>query len=197
MNLRAVIIVGIVAASLLWLLSGTRRHWTEDVQLEDGSIVVVERHVRFTETSALGGDAYNSVISNSTLRFTGDLAKLPTWSVPLLAHTLYKDAATQEWVVIAKTSSCDDWREHGMPNPPYWEYHLRNGAWVETPVSKASIGRKSNLLWRFQAQLPANHITVAQKDELQRAIRNFEQMSYAERTYRVVMPAYTKALDYC
>jgi hypothetical protein len=39
------------------------RRWTEDVLLEDGTLVQIERHVVFHETDPLGGGAYNAVNS--------------------------------------------------------------------------------------------------------------------------------------
>jgi hypothetical protein len=183
---------GALAAMLLACLAGcseklTTKRWMEDVKLDDGTIIQVQREVTFNESNALGGGAYNSVEQASTIHFTGNLENFPPWSVPLLAHTLYKDTSTQEWVVVAITSSCDVWHARGAPNPPYWEYRLGSHGWRQVPLSAASVGHRSNLLRRYQKDLPTGTITLSQKDALQTEEKTLEQMTKPERTFRLVL----------
>jgi hypothetical protein len=186
MKARKLVYSVITAMAVLMLASCsesiTTRRWTED-----SKVIRIQREVTFNETDALGGGAYNSVEQASVLRFTGENASLPAWNVPLLAHTLYRDLATGEWVVVAITSSCEVWRARGAPNPPYWEYRLGPQGWRQVPLSPASTGRHRNLLSRYQLELPMGLITLPQKAELDKDIKTLEQMTMTERKYRIVM----------
>jgi hypothetical protein len=155
------------------------RHWTEDVSLDDGSTIVVRRTVEFNESNSLSGDAYNAVETNATITFTGSLASLPTWSAPLMALLLYRNADTSEWTIVATSTSCEVWNLRGEPPTLYWEYRLDAKAWRETSLSAASIGRATNLLHRYQEKLGTNHITVAarrQRESDSRIGKEFQQV---------------------
>lgn len=138
------------------------REWTEDVLLSPGRIIQVKRTVAFDETNSLSRDAYNAVEREATISFTGDLAHLPTWRAPLRAMALYHDNMTNDWVIVAVTSSCTWWRERGKPKPPYFEFRSPGSEWREVPLSQASIGRSSNLLRLY----PKNRIHVTVDDRL-------------------------------
>jgi hypothetical protein len=121
-------------------------NWTEDVALEDGTTLVIKRTVTFTESGALGGGAYNSTELASTMTFTGSLASLPMWSVPLEPMVLYRDRSKNgQWVIVATTTTCDIWNRRGEPKPPYWEFRLGALGWEEEPVSPTSFDRPANL----------------------------------------------------
>jgi hypothetical protein len=120
------------------------RDWSEDVELDDGRTVLIERHVEFDSSNSLAGDAYSSRERQSRIMFRGDLSDLPPWEIPLMPQVLYQDAATSEWVVVATTSNCDTWRARHEPQPKYWEFRLRGSTWVESSVSAGSFGRSIN-----------------------------------------------------
>jgi hypothetical protein len=131
------------------------REWDEEVLLEDGRTIEVHRTVTFNETNSLSGDSYNAVETGATVSFKGSLATLPAWSEPLMALVMYQDATTEEWVIVATTTSCQVWRQRGEPRPqPYWEFRLGERGWREVPLSAASIGRAANLLHRYQKSVP-------------------------------------------
>jgi hypothetical protein len=139
------------------------RAWTEDVTLKDGTQLVIKRRVEFSDSNSLSQDAYSATETKSTIEFTGEQASLPVWSAPLIPLVLYRDPKTQEWVVVAKTSSCRVWDARGRPKPPYWEYRIVGGKWQEIPLSTESIGRSSNLFYNYHAGLPAKHMTMELK----------------------------------
>ena len=162
--LRLICVATLGALGLVACGGPTTRHWTEDVLLDDGSTVVVERSVAFNETSAWGGGAYNAVETEATLAFTGDLAGLPVWSAPLMALLLYRDQTRGgQWVIVATTTSCQVWNLRGEPPSMYWEYRLGPQGWQEVMLSPTSIGRKANLLHRYQQKLGTRHITAADR----------------------------------
>lgn len=132
--------------------SSRTRHWMEDVLLDDGSTIQVIRSVTFGESNSVSGDAYNLVEAASTMSFTGELQHLPEWNQPLRAITLYRDSTTQEWVVVASTTSCRVWAKKGMPRPPYWEFRLADNVWREVSFSPTSVGRDSNLFRKYHSR---------------------------------------------
>ena len=167
------VLVATLAAVYVALLLGcsgssiVTREWTEDVLLDDGKTIQVKRTVRFKESNSWSGDSYNAVEHDATIAFTGELAQLPMWQEPLMAMVLYQDSQTSEWVVVARTTSCQLWAERGKPKPPYWEYRLKESAWHQTPLSASSLGRPANLLHRYQAKLPSGHITLTERRRLE------------------------------
>jgi hypothetical protein len=134
------------------------RTWTEDVSLDDGTQVQIQRHVKFTDHNSLGGGSYGANETESTLQLQDQGSALPTWSDALIPLVLYR-SATGEWVIVATTSACRTWLEHGAPIPPYWEYRIQAGQWRRVDVSQESIGRKANLFSGYNAGLPAEHVT--------------------------------------
>ena len=150
-------------ASFRILVGPKHRTWTEDVLLDDGSTIVVERSVTFSESNSWSGDAYNATESSSTIAFTGNLQNLPSWNLPLMPLVLYRDTAAQaQWVVVASTTTCGVWNARGEPRPPYWEFRLGNAGWQEVPLSATSLGRSTNLYLGYNV-LKAKHVTVAMR----------------------------------
>ena len=151
----------LVAIAITGCSSSNReeRSWTEDVQLEDGSIVGIERYVAFDATNAMGGGAYNAVEVKATLKFTGELASLPEWDYPRAALVLYRSNETGNWVIVATSSSHEIWTASGRPSPPYWQYALVNGVWSEVALSQESIGKKTNLFYSYWEEDFPEHVT--------------------------------------
>jgi hypothetical protein len=136
------------------------RSWSEDVALDDGRVIVIDRYVKFTQSNAFGGGAYSSTDLESSLSFRDELSSLPAWSVPLVPTVLYQDSSSGEWVIVATTGNCDTWFEGGSPVPPYWEYRLKNGKWSQSRLSTSSIGRSTNLFFDYEPSSPARRISV-------------------------------------
>jgi hypothetical protein len=159
----------IVTATLIGCAASDReeRQWTEDVRLEDGGTVQIERFVAFDETNALGGGAYNAVESKATLKFRGELASLPMWDFPRMALVLYRSSETRNWRLVTASTSCEVWRRDGKPRPPYWEYELIEGQWQEVPLSEESIGKRTNLFYRYWADNFGRHVTPKVTEERQ------------------------------
>jgi hypothetical protein len=155
------------------------RAWTEDVQMDDGSSIQVRRTAKLNITNSWAGDAYNAVEVEATLMFMGELSGLPRWSAPQIALVLYRDRDTGEWTLVTTTTSCEIWERNGKPKPPYWEYRLKAEGWVAMPLSSTSIGRPANLLHIYDKQLPGNHITEVEREQLQsdrRISRTFREV---------------------
>lgn len=175
-------IIAIAGVAIVFALSGcgrVTRAWTEDVLLDDGSTIRVERTVNFTESNSLSGDSYNATETDATIAFTGDYANLPVWRQPLMALLLYRDQTTDEWVVVATTTTCRVWQLRGQPDPIYWEFRLRGQEWQEIRLSEASFGRPSNLLHAYHAELNTRHITAVERRRLE---------SRSDRMFKAIVP---------
>lgn len=182
----------IVAALLSGCGDGsTTKRWREDVKLDDGTIVNVERSMTYSESRALGGDAYNLIEKAAELR----VPDAPAWQGDLRPLVLYRDSATGQWVLVTITSDCRTWMKNGMPNPPYWEYRTFADGWRATPLSAASVGRERNLLSEYQQKLPSIHVTIEAKKSLDRDLKRIDQTTEPERTFRIVVG--TPLSDYC
>jgi hypothetical protein len=143
------------------------RHWTEDVQLEDGSIVQIERHVEFDATNAMGGGAGNAVETRATLAFKGELSSLPVWDFPRIALVLYQSKQNQRWVVVSATTSCEVWQRGNRPRPPYWQHDMVDGQWKQAPLAEESIGKKTNLFYRYWKDDFPEHVTPQETKDRQ------------------------------
>lgn len=185
---RGLVVAGLLATVVLVSDCGrVRRSWTEDVRLDDGSVVKIKRRVTFEESNSLSGDSYSATEIKSVIKFTGDLRKLPSWNVPLMPIVIYQDKNTNEWTIVAKTSVCDVWRRRGRPLPPYWEFRLKDNTWKEVKLSEASIGRRSNLFKNYRGKIYVSHVTIDLREAYESQGRRFENMSSVEQSYRVVL----------
>ena len=155
------------------------RRWSEEVEIDEGNVIVVDRYIKFQESNSLAGDAYSSTTIKSTLAFTGELSKLPSWDVPLVPLVLYRDQTGGELVIVATSYSCEVWRERGKPAPPYWEYRLKANKWSQSPLSQISIGRESNMFFNYEPPLKSHKLSREWK-------RNIVRQSEFAKEYRVI-----------
>jgi hypothetical protein len=159
------------------------KHWTEDVTLDDGPTLAVERAVKYTESSAWGGGAYNATELSSTISFSGAQASMPTWSAPLEPMVLYRDATRNgQWVIVATTSTCAVWSDRGEPRPPYWEFRLGAKGWQEAPLSTSSHDRPTNLYLNYtllDELYDPHHVPAGEA---------WATVEHAEDEYRYVRP---------
>jgi hypothetical protein len=146
--------------------SGDEEHWSEEVQLDDGSRIVIERDVKFATSNSMSGDAFSSTDLGSKLIFPKDLGAIPAWEGVLVPIVLYHDENSKEWVIVATTSNCSTWYEQGKPKPPYWEFRLKQNSWESVQLSKVSLDRKTNLFFNYEAGLPARKLTSETKDQI-------------------------------
>jgi hypothetical protein len=139
------------------------RKWSEQVELDDGKVINVDREVEFKESNSWAGDAYSSTTLRSSIKFRDDLSTLPEWNSTLMPLVVYQDKNTSEWVVVASSTRSLEWAARGKPVPPYWEYRAKTSGWLEVPLSIGSIGRKTNLYVLYEKPLPAEMLSVAEK----------------------------------
>jgi len=156
------------------------RDWSQDVALDDGRTIVIDRHVEFDSSNSMAGDAYSVRETRSTISFRGDLATLPKWDFDLRPLVLYQDSVTSEWVVVATTTNCDTWRAWYEPPLAYWEFRLSGPAWSERyPLFEASFGRLTNLFTGYESGVPSKHVTTA-------LTRQYTDHAGIDRDYRSI-----------
>jgi hypothetical protein len=165
------VLLSLCVAACEFLTGDAVREWSEDVPLDGGDLVTIERRVEFKKSGSLAGDTYSTSVSRSTLSIKDPSATPPTWSDVLLPLVLYRDQSTLEWVLVASTTDCRTYRARGRPRPTYWEFRLRGSTWVETALSASSLERQTNLLYLYDEKLPTRHFTPASKASFQRAAR--------------------------
>ena len=141
------------------------RKWSEDVALDSGPTVDVDRYVKLKTSNSMAGDAYSAEELKSTLTIHEGTAELPTWDVALQPLVLYRDETTKEWVIVAASNRCEVWWARGRPTRPYWEYRLKSGGWTEVPLSNSSLGRKTNLYILYEIPPPVGHLTTLAKEQ--------------------------------
>lgn len=159
--------LSVLAVSSCGFLFGYQeRSWSEDVKLDDGSVVTIERYVKFEESNSWSKDAYSAKDVKATLAFAGKLADLPVWDFALTPIVLYRDGISGDWVIVAESTACEVWVARGKPNPPYWEFRLGNVGWREQSVSPVSINRSSNLFTRYHMKLAQKHYGIDDKAKI-------------------------------
>jgi hypothetical protein len=141
-------------------------------------MITIERYVRFKIENTWAGDVPSAIDQRASLSFTGDLEDLPTWSVALAPQVLYRDAQTNEWVIVASSDRCEAWYARGKPFPPYWEYRLVGQRWVERPLSESSMGLASNLFLDYRRKALPPYITLDAKKAMDEPLH--------ERYHRIV-----------
>lgn len=192
-NATVLIAISVLVSSTITGCSSSNREersWTEEVQLEDGSTVGIERHVVFDATNAMGGGAYNAVEVESTLRFRGELVALPEWNVPLIPLLLYKSVSGDKWTIVAKSSSCEVWASRGKPIPPYWQFELDESGWREVPLTCDSVGRSTNLHHAYHAADGLPHVSLARKARI-------TGDPLIAQSYKIVLSSALVSKNYC
>ena len=136
------------ALSLLVAACGDSTYaWREQVLLQEGQQVLVERTARFRENWVAGGGG-GSFNKGMTLRVIHGPMPMPqsTWDERFVPIVLERDLGNGEWVVIATFFHCDSWYELGRPSLPYVEFRHREGGWTRQALNPQWIGHPANVL---------------------------------------------------
>ena len=121
--------------------------WKEQVKLQSGEVIVVERTAKFSENWVAGGGG-GSINKGMTLQVVqpSKSDNPGVWDARFVPIVLDRDPETQEWFLVATFFHCDSWYELGRPRLPYTEYRFRNRRWVQQPLTQKWIGRDANVL---------------------------------------------------
>ena len=122
--------------------------WSEEVQLDDGKIIVVKRTAKGEKQGELGGPGgWEEMEMSIALEKAGEGMQFPIWQTAYVPILLDYQASEKTWSVVATFYYCTGWYNLGRPKLPYVEYQSRNGGpWTIVPLEERLIGRKTNLL---------------------------------------------------
>lgn len=131
----------------LWLiLHDPDLRWDEEVQLQTGEVIVIQRTAKFSEHGMVGGGG-ESPSKDMTIEF-----KYPTrpdnpstWRGTHAPMIIDRDPDTHEWFVVASLYSCDDEVDTGQPASPYVAYQYREGKWLQQSMNPKWKNRYANL----------------------------------------------------
>ena len=141
--------LGLSAAGLgLWLIfHAPDLKWHEEVQLQTGEVIVIQRTAKFSGNGMAGGVS-ESLHSGMTIEFKSpDKPDNPMiWRGLHAPMILDRDPHTHEWIIVATFHHCESWHDTGRPTPPYLAYRYREGQWLQQSIDPKWIGRDANVV---------------------------------------------------
>jgi hypothetical protein len=162
---RAVLLI-LVAVSALSACGKPEIHFTEEVELANGEVIKVDRHVVAAPFGEVGGPGgwepkYMSLEIVEPKRPENP----PKWesSIGLLPILFDRDPDNGEWTLLATYYTCDVWSAIGRPKLPYAEFHARNGQWQGVALSEKWFGRAANVLTGISSSGEPEFIALAAK----------------------------------
>lgn len=146
---RATWIVLLIASSVLLSSCGrVNLEWKEEVELNNGQILIVKRTAKGDSNYEIGGGGgWVQSAMSVELASTIPQVAFPRWYTVYVPMLLDYQEETKTWSMVATFYYCDVWYRWGRPPLPYIEYQSQNGgAWKVVPLEQRLIGRRSNLL---------------------------------------------------
>lgn len=122
--------------------------WSEEVQLDDGQIVIIKRTAKGEKQGELGGPGgWEQTEMSLELEKADQGMPFLIWRTAYVPILLDYQASEKIWSVVATFYYCQGWYDLGRPKLPYVEYQSKNGGpWTIVPLEERLIGRKTNLL---------------------------------------------------
>ena len=142
--------------------------WKEEVKLQSGEIFVVKRTAKtkaFGEIGGAGGWENEGMTIQIIQPIKPD--NPPKWDAKFVPLVFDRDPETKEGFMVATFYSCTSWYELGKPKLPYTEFRLKEGRWVQQPLSSSLIGREGNMLTSIRSTGEPDH-TISSKEYINR-----------------------------
>jgi hypothetical protein len=138
--------------------------WTEDVALQDGTLLVVKRGAQGKKLGEIGGSGgWGNTQMTLEIESPKVASNPPIWSERWVPMLLDYDAPTKEWFLVATFYMCTDWYDLGRPKLPYIAYRTKGGRWEQVPLSPELFGRKANLLTGARSGGEPKRVTIEAK----------------------------------
>lgn len=173
---KAVVMIMLLAVSAC---SRGKGGWTEQVLLDGGEIVIVQKTEEYEKRMPIG-DAGQSFTLRGELKILGQTPDAPPWIDARNPILLLRDPITKEFVLVASTVDSRVWDRHGRPLNPYWMFRLRDSEWKEEPMAEFVYGRATNLVVTYgRAEQKGSLVTLEDKrqwSEKANTIRSYEQV---------------------
>jgi hypothetical protein len=135
----------VLPLALVVTACGHTNRWQEEVQLSDGTVLTVDRAVRFGRLDMSVGQSRDARPANEEwLTFTDPATGHDIeWHQPRRIATWIDRIDGHYWVVGRVTAACD----LGYGGRPYWAvYVLRGSKWIEVDAADAPAITQPNLL---------------------------------------------------
>ena len=166
-----------------FLLSGCDKvdlAWSEEVMLDDGRMMLVERTAKGKQFNELGGPKGwdQSEMSLTVVRTPKGVRAPPPWRDAYVPVLLDYESSTHSWSLVATFYYCETWYQLGRPVPPYIQYRSTNGsAWTHVPLEERFVERRTNLLTGPSSDGEPELVTVADKERRERsAVQRFQRI---------------------
>lgn len=166
----------ISAVMLMAACSKVNLEWSEEVQLADGSTLIVDRTATGEKKYEIGGPGgWNQTQMSLRVSPSGGMNPPPVWRDAFVPLLLDYEPTTGAWSLVTSFYFCSTWYELGKPELPYIEFQSSGGgAWTRVPLESRLIGRESNLLTGPDAD--GEHARVTIKDKLARERNTSERL---------------------
>lgn len=139
-------------AGLTQACGENRLEWKEEVKLQSGDVIVVQRTAKtrpFGEVGGSGGWENEGMTMQIIQPAHPD--NPPLWDARFVPLLFDREANNGQWFVVATFFSCQSWYELGRPALPYTEFRLTSGLWVQGPLNPSLLGREGNMLTSIKA----------------------------------------------
>ncbi len=146
--------------------------WVEEVRLQDGRVLVVQRTATGTPRSELGGPQSweQTEMSIAFDQAPAALALPPMWRAVYAPVLIDYDQTTRTWSLVVAFYRCETWYALGRPIPPYVEYQSIDGQpWQQVVFQERFIGRPANLLTGPRSNGEPGLVTIVDKEERRRS----------------------------
>lgn len=160
------LVLSLVALVTLGACGKREIHFTEEVELANGEVIKVDRHVVAAPFGEVGGPGgwepkYMSLEIVDPKRPENP----PKWEseIGLLPILFDRDPDNGEWTLLATYYTCDVWSAIGRPKLPYAEFRARNERWQGVPLSEKWLGRPANVLTGVSSAGEPEFIALAAK----------------------------------
>jgi hypothetical protein len=109
---------------------------------------------------------------------------LPEWTGNADEMLLFDfDNRDNTFVLVTHPTTCQRYNAGGRPDPPYFEYRVRNGKWQQVRFSESLVGREANMhVWPDPTGQPA-FVDLSAKQKLQNKLRPQQRRLVASGRY--------------
>jgi hypothetical protein len=139
--------------------------WSEEVQLEDGQVIVVKRTAQGKQLGELGGPGgWEQKAMSVEFSPSATGKNPPVWNTAYVPILIDHQTPEETWSIVATFYTCQGWHDLGRPALPYVEYQSNQGGpWEIAPLEPRLIGRPTNMLANVSSKRQPSFISLQEK----------------------------------
>ncbi len=156
------------------------RHFKEEVRLQTGEIIIVDRKFAAEELGGIGTAGGYEPTYESLEIVQPKLEKSPPkWesTIGLIPMILERGTEGGGWTLLATFYTCESWVRLGRPKFPYAEFRFLDAEWRQVDFSTRWVGREANVLTSIPLSGVNSPVTLAYKDNEMSDPQIFRQYS--------------------